>query len=397
MLKELITKRDEELNQVNFQKKNLSELKSLAESINSKHLVFAKGLASVYESILFRSKLSYPFKFAQLVKYEKLMKNKKQYCLSKALDLFDQNFKFIKNHEGQISIDVLSSDLIFIYRDVYAEGWVKNQIYLGVLNHSGEIIHSKSILKQDKQFLRYKFKVNATNIIALNEIDSIVEIFNFKLELVHYIKLDRSCDQLKLNNYEICFVKAHYVFNKDSHEKSYSASFIHAAMNKLTITRYNYQTVHVTKNKAEICLDKNGFEAVEEKFFKFVGVNDRFFFIGGKCEKDSDHSTIICLLNREDENKIYKSFKCTTDDLFFYNAEFCARFYYFDDEDKFRTSINVYDKDNNDSGEPSAIVKGVEYENEILFVGESRNEKRNYSYYKYIYSRHIFASSYKQY
>jgi hypothetical protein len=255
---------------------------------------------------------------------------------------------------------------------------------MGVIKHSGEVIHSKSILFNTNRFHPViEFNVNATNIIAHNLKVSIVEIYNFKLELVHSIKLEKKFyGDFELNNYEIVF---------DNNDEGFSDS------GKQMIECYNYQTVNLKKNKLEICMDKNGFEAVEEKFFKFVGVNDRFFFIGGKCEKDSDHSTIICLLNREDENKIYKSFKCTTDDLFFYNAEFCARFYYFDDEDKFRTSINVYDKDNNDSGEPSAIVKGVEYENEILFVGESRNEKRNYSYYKYIYSRHIFASSYKQY
>ena len=73
MLDQLIQKRNEQLQQVNefkqiSQQINLSELERLHKSIKQNYAAFAKGLPSVFESIMFRSKLANPFKFAQLVK-----------------------------------------------------------------------------------------------------------------------------------------------------------------------------------------------------------------------------------------------------------------------------------------------------------------------------------------
>ena len=60
MLRHLIQKRDEQLNELNefmqsSQQNNLTQFKSLHKSIKSNYARFSRGLASVYESILFRS------------------------------------------------------------------------------------------------------------------------------------------------------------------------------------------------------------------------------------------------------------------------------------------------------------------------------------------------------
>ena len=59
MLRQLIQKRNEQLEQINgfqiSQQNNLTQFKSLHKSIKSNYARFSRGLASVYESILFRS------------------------------------------------------------------------------------------------------------------------------------------------------------------------------------------------------------------------------------------------------------------------------------------------------------------------------------------------------
>jgi hypothetical protein len=392
MLKELIAKRDEELNQVNrHPKDNRAQLKALDKSIKSKHFVFAKGLASIYESILFRSKFTCSFKFAQLAKYAKFMKNKKTFSLPIVDHIgFDQSNTLIDSVPSPIHFHVLSSDLIFIFIYVYHDSYA-NQINMGVINHFGEVIHSKSITReQDRKYsMRYEFKVNATNIIALNEIDSIVEIYDFKLELIHSIKLDRSCELLRLNNYEIAFDNNHdreydddsmYTFLDSDDEYELDTSIDEDF--KTIITCYNYQTIHTKKTEIEICLDENCFRRVIEEFFELVGVNDRFFFLAGRRRKHSHHLTIICLLNREDQNNFYKSFKCDFESCLIYNAEVCGQFYDYDAEDMFY----VYDIDNNDSDDPSAIVK-CNFGEIVDVIGFGN---------KYIYSRDIDTFTYNQ-
>ena len=88
MLRQLIQKRNEQLEQTNgfqiSQQNNLTQFKSLHKSIKSNYARFSRGLASVYESILFRSKLADPLKFVQLVKYSKLMQTEQIVDLAKA-------------------------------------------------------------------------------------------------------------------------------------------------------------------------------------------------------------------------------------------------------------------------------------------------------------------------
>ena len=82
-------------------------------------------------------------------------------------------------------------------------------------------------------------------------------------------------------------------------------------------------------------------------------MNDRFFVLGGNHSRKHSFSS-ICLLNREDGNRIYKSFKCKFESCLIYNAEVCCRFF----DCGAVNIINVYDIDNRDSNEPSAILSG---------------------------------------
>ena len=71
MLDQLIQKRNAQLNEINefmqsSQSNSLPQLKSLHKSIKQNYAAFAKGLASVFESIMFRGKLFNPSKLAQL-------------------------------------------------------------------------------------------------------------------------------------------------------------------------------------------------------------------------------------------------------------------------------------------------------------------------------------------
>ena len=72
------------------------------------------------------------------------------------------------------------------------------------------------------------------------------------------IKLDRSCDVLRLNNYEIAFKNKFYECNSEGEYDS--DFFIDDIIKQLIITCYNYQTVHTKKTNVYICLDTNGRE-----------------------------------------------------------------------------------------------------------------------------------------
>ena len=123
MLKELIAKRDHELNQVNEfiqnrHRVNLVELKTLNESIKLNHLVFARGISTAFESILFRSKLENRFKLAQLVKYLNLLRNEESVCLADANHVLGITFGFNGN-ECIMSWHVLPSSLILVFTHIY--------------------------------------------------------------------------------------------------------------------------------------------------------------------------------------------------------------------------------------------------------------------------------------
>ena len=88
------------------QQNSLSELERLHKSIKQNYLAFAKGWTSVYESILFRTKLSNPLKLSGFGKYAKLMRIEENVCLAKVEHLVD--FLYKQPH----FVDVLQSNRI---------------------------------------------------------------------------------------------------------------------------------------------------------------------------------------------------------------------------------------------------------------------------------------------
>ena len=283
MLDQLIHKRKEQLNEVNefmqsSQQINLSELESLHKSIKQNYAAFAKGLATVYESILFRTKLANPLKLAQLVKYSKIMSIEEKVNLADVEHLLDlSNLPYYCVH-------VLPSNRILLYCSK------KGNIL--VLNKSGDLIH----LKKTEKDCYYDVKVNSTNILAKSRHNQCVEIYDFKLELVHTIRLERFYfDSFKLNNYEIALSEKKNAF-------------------QLIIDCFNYKTVE-TKKK-EICINIDQFKRIlgfdtndKGKFcFQLVDLNDRFIFIAFFDRRQKPYNRII-LLNRHDNNNVFKHFR----------------------------------------------------------------------------------------
>jgi hypothetical protein len=283
MLKQLIQKRNEQLDQVNLfiensQQNNLTQLKSHHKSIKQKYVAFAKGFASVFESILLRINLTNPLKLSELVKYAQLMSIEPQVCLAGVKHLLDHEL------DSKLNVHVIPSSLILLYCP-----YKKNII---VLNKSGDLIHFKKLQKEFK----YDVQLNATNIIAYNTKNRIVEIYNFKLELVHSIRLERNWDGFKLNKYDIA------LSNRTDYDQ-------------YLITCYNYETT--SSKKKEIYISTVEFKRIlglglkEPRYlFQLVDLNDRFIFIEGWLLSKREPAKYIFMLNRHDNNNIFKYFEC---------------------------------------------------------------------------------------
>ena len=132
MLDQLIQKRNEQLNEVNefmqsSQANSMPQLKSLHKSIKQNYAAFTKGLSSVFESILFRTKLANPFKLFEFVKYAQLMSIEERVCLANVRHLLDFYFDTF--------IHVLTSNRIFLYCSL--------NVKMAVVNKSGDLIHLK--------------------------------------------------------------------------------------------------------------------------------------------------------------------------------------------------------------------------------------------------------------
>jgi hypothetical protein len=209
------------------------------------------------------------------------------------------------------------------------------QFNMAVLNKTGDdLIHFKELKKQhdeedeDEDDMDDEFHVNATNIVRFKRTDSIVEIYNFKLEIVHSFRAEKS-DILCLNNYEIAL---------SYHDDNY---------NKLIIRCYNYKTVKTIKK--EIRLNTKEFKRLTEiqldkgkylNCYNLVGLNDKFLFISATTYFDDSMISILFILNREDNNNLFKYFSIDSDQWFIYNKEVCQGY---DDDD--RNWINIWNID----------------------------------------------------
>ena len=333
MLDQLIQKRNEQLQQVNEfmesnQQNSLPQLKSLHKSIKQNYAAFAKGLPSVFESIMFRSKLANPLKLAQLVKYTNLLKNEEKVSLAKV--------KHLSSFKPGCSVHVLPSNRIFFY-----SYWDKKML---VLNKSGDLIRLKELPEE----LTYAVQVTATNVIAYNEDNRIVHVYNFNLELVHSIRLERSNYDFKLNNYEIALIIRTTDDDEDDDD------------NQVTITCYSYTTAPMKKkeifiNTVEL---KNTFyiDKYEDKAcFELWGLNDRFLFIYGftysRFTKNINQYAVF-LLNRCDGNSLSRYIDCNFMDHFLiYNNEV-----YFDDYHSNEPLFYVSDLNSDDNDKSVTAV-----------------------------------------
>lgn len=310
MLKENTKRRNDQLEEVNEfiqdvgenQQKSLNKLRRLSDSIKANYLVFARGLVSSFESILFRSKFENQLKFAQLVNYSKLLRNEETVSLVNVNHLLETE-RWYGN-----TIYLLSSNLILLCSFKYKE----KRVNLAIVNKNGDLVRFKE-LKQlcISENLSYDIQVNATNIIALNKTGKLVEIYNFNLELVHSFKVDKKFKYFELNNYEIA------LYDDDD---------------GIVISCYDYRTVN-TKKK-EIHLNKNEyynylkFDSNRTSYidYKLLSLNDKFLFICGRINIRSSIGGLslnmfLLILNREDNNNIYKKFKVSAYKWNIYNTE----------------------------------------------------------------------------
>ena len=337
MLDQLIQKRNDQLEQVNeftqSQDRNNFEnsLEDLSKSIKLKYLGFARGSASVnravYESILFRSKLGNPLKFDQLVNYSKWMLNEKTVSLAQT--------EYLLNPKRQFFFHLLPCNNIFIY---CYRNFVKNDrksIFpnysnMFVLNESGDLIHFKNIIKP----FEYVVRVNATNIITLYKDDKVTDdkalaIYNFKLELIHSIKLRKPAYDFQINNYEIGL--------------KYKTISTETCI-RVKILCYNYKTAKKliqtdSKNYSKyqtIEMNKREFKSLSSSYmewydFELFELNDEFLFIKGMIKrKSSIYSTysvispLIILLNRANGNSLFKYFQSNAKECFIYNDQICC-------------------------------------------------------------------------
>ena len=218
--------------------------------------------------------------------------------------------------------------------------------------------------------LEFAFQVNATNIVALNKNNRVVEVYNFKLELVRSIKLDTSCDDLKLNNYEIAL-------------KNYNPA--PTSSDEVIVACYNYKTLK-TKKK-QIALKYSLFERIMQlreinanhRYLKLIGLNDRFLFMGVGYFNRSD---VLFVFDREDDNNLYKYFNSWDKSAYFYYSEvFFVDVYCYDDEDEdsYDNAIIIHDMISSDGNNPTIL--GVDDRKFIHFYPTSN--------YKYMYLQEV--------
>lgn len=328
ILKELTAKRDQELNQVNEFIQNRhqissTQLKSLNESIKLNRLVFARGISTAFESILFRSKLENRFKLVQLVKYSKLMRNKETVSLAKASQLVDIT---------DALVHVLPLSRIFIFSS--------RSTTMLVLSKSGDVIHSRALKKHTPPLVfcsNYDLNVNATNILAHDEKDSTMQIYNFNLELVRSIEFDEICTAFKLNNYEIAI-------------DSFSVR------KELIIVCYNYKRAKTQKKIC--CLQIDEFKNLGFSHFSLVGLSDRFLFVRGEvvCLRHKYMPVMVLVLNRADDYSLFKRFKELPHESFIYNEQVFFRSGHLI-AGGYETTIDVCDIDASDGERP--LFQGI--------------------------------------
>ena len=323
MLRQINQKIDEQLEQVNeFSRNNtenhikeLNKLRKLSDSIESSYVSFSRSLISVYESILARAKLQNPLNLLNLIDYWPLMRNENHIILENANNLLQY---------ANYSLFVLPLNQILLCSNSEGHKNLAQQTKLVIQNKNGDLIRSKALNSPN-----YLIRANATNIIAYDRDNFRLEIYNFKLELVHTRTLtERNC--FYLNDYDIIFYDKY---------------------DSCVLSCYNYKTVQFKSHK--ICLDKSklfklsielNLDEAERNFrLALLALNERFIFI--QVYVAQRISSILFILNRSDGNSVLRHFVYKTSPFYFtmYNKSFCMLNYY-----NGMPKLKVYDQDSAD-------------------------------------------------
>ena len=202
MIKQLIVKRDEHLQEVsdfieNTPPKTQNEIKKVSNSIESNYLSFSSGVTSIFESILSRSNLETKFNFYDMIKYSFLTKRKCEKINLTPLSELKYDF-FVFN------ISKLTSNLYFLYFEFKNGNNIDNikQKCMAIIKQKGDILHTK--------MLAYKeiiVEVNETNVVLFDKISNKIEIYDFRLEVLRCFDLDKSIEHIGflLKGFDIVF------------------------------------------------------------------------------------------------------------------------------------------------------------------------------------------------
>ena len=331
MLKQLNKDRDAQLKKLNSQQLNFK----------SSCVSFARSLISIYESILYRTKFRNQFNFGKLVKYTIFMANEK--CFRFTNEIYYKHF-----------INILPSNQLFLLFNTHHEN-KQIEFFMAIVNSkTGDIAHRKSIDNPvDNSIRHYDFKANATNIISFDRFISLIGVYNFKLELVHSFKLEKTYSRLKLNNYDIGLFDC-----VDS-----------------LITCFNYKTtkLDVTNNTY---LDKRLYNRrLVVEYLDLLGLNDDFLFIVGYVEQEQCG---VFIINRGD----FSLFRCIRADSewFIYDREICYFKGFFESDKIYAYGINPFTES---SENDYCLILNHDYE-EYKF-----DDIYLTSNYKYIYSKYM--------
>jgi hypothetical protein len=197
MLHQLITKRNEQLKEVNGFIENMESnqqqdsLNDMAKSVKAKNISFACSLISVRDSISNATKFKNYLDFSKLILYSIFTRIIKPWPYD-GLKEFN-NIKYFRIAEK------ISANLVFV---TYAANDGKYSGHMAIIRSNGEIAHHKKFQPNQKVLIETN-SLNTIGVFIRNE--NLVELYDYKFEMKHSFKLERHYDLFMLRNFEIVF------------------------------------------------------------------------------------------------------------------------------------------------------------------------------------------------
>ena len=197
ILKQLILKRDDHLKQVNERTQNtMVSIKTLSDAQKSSYLIFSPGLTSVYDSIMHRVKLEPQLSLNKLIKYSVFTACKKFFRLG----ILGRKCGLSKVKQAR---QIATNQYIVLFEYTF---FYNTDYYVAVVNRKGAILHLRDLSERKEYF---SLNINATNAFAYyNDAPiELVDIYNFKLELLHSIKMSApfKCSTFHVFEYDVAF------------------------------------------------------------------------------------------------------------------------------------------------------------------------------------------------